>query len=69
MNLEIKRHQELQDIKGKVEEVFIIAGQRQYTAEKTIQVLQTMFDSIQEEELDRKFREKYNARGSIQAND
>lgn len=59
MNQEIKRHQELQEVQWKVQEVFIIAFQRNYTAQRTIQVLKSMFDNIEEEELDRQFREKY----------
>lgn len=58
--MDFKKHQELQELQGKVQEVFIIAFQKQYTAEKTIQVLKCLFDGIEEEELDRQFREKYN---------
>ena len=60
--MEFKRHQELQELQGKVQEVFIMAFQREYTAERTIQVLQSMFDSINEEELDRQFWIKYGSR-------
>ena len=61
MGNEITRHQQVQELQGKVQEVFRVAFQNQYTAEKTIQVLQTMFSSIEEEELDRQFWEKYNS--------
>ena len=59
--MRIVEHQKVQELQGKVQEVFILAFQNQYTAEKTIQVLQTMFSCIEEEELDRKFWEKYNS--------
>lgn len=62
MELEIKRHQKLQELQGKVQEVFIFALNNKYTAEKTIQVLQSMFDWIEEEELDKQFRIKYGQR-------
>jgi len=59
--MDFKKHQELQELQGKVQEVFIFAFQNKYTSEKTIQVLKKMFDSLEEEDLDRKFREKRNA--------
>jgi hypothetical protein len=50
----------LEKLEGEIQEVFILAHQRQYTAQKVIDILKTMFSSREEEELDRQFREKYN---------
>jgi len=50
----------LENLEGEIQEVFILAHQRQYTAEKVIDILKTMFNSREEEELDRQFWEKYN---------
>lgn len=58
----IDTHQDLQELQGKVQEIFILAFNNKYTQEKTIQVLQNLFSCIEEENLDRAFREKYNAR-------
>jgi len=69
MQKRIDEHQSVQELQGKVQEIFILAFQREYTAEKTMQVLKTMIDSLEDEELDRKFWEKYNLRGATQPND
>lgn len=61
MNWEIARHQELQALQWEVQEVFIMAQQRNLSADRVIDILKTMFDSREEEELDRQFWEKYNS--------
>ena len=61
MEGEIKRHQEVQALQGEVQEVFINEFQRWYNADRTIQVLKSMFDAREEEQKDKEFWEKYNA--------
>jgi hypothetical protein len=56
---QIRTHQDLQTLQGEVNEVFQIALQRGYTAEKTIDVIKAKFDAREEEEMDKEFWEKY----------
>ena len=60
MEKEIRRHKGVQALQGEVQDVFRIALQRWYDADRTIDVLKSLFDAREEEEKDKEFWEKYN---------
>jgi len=52
--------EELNKLQSEIQEVFIMATQKKLSADRVIDILKTMFNSREEEELDRQFWEKYN---------
>lgn len=59
MEKEIQRHQELQELQWKVQEIFINSFNSQFDVQKTIKVIKNLFNEIEEEEIDRKFWLRY----------
>jgi len=66
MQIEIQRHQWVQELQGQIQEIFIVAYKNKYTIEKTIDVIKCLFDTRQDEILYAQFRSKY---GQTQANE
>lgn len=54
-----EQHHEVQKLQWEIQEIFILAYQRNYTAERVMDILRCMFTTREEEELDKKFWEKH----------
>lgn len=66
MEKEIKRHQEVQELQWKIQEIFINAYDKKYDVQKTIDIIKLLFETREDDVLDKKFWERY---GTIQANE